>query len=333
LNINGNIIKKLSEIQNKELQKASSEHYNNNNFLLFAISLSSKKSTVVNALIQELNLSEREIEIYISKLAKEEILSKDDEKLIKKINGKYKSKNYEQEIDEIIEHFNRVANKRVRSSKPVIQKLTSLLKTEKYEIKDFKKVNLYFTRLWSVQPNMAQYVDMNTFFRLTKFEEKLSKANDFFDELNSYKKETKKLCQEFKSMIHIEYIQRNKLISSSNGDSCEDIPLQLQTLVIHWLKQNYTIDEIIDTISGTAEQWSKKANFSQYISFSRILNEKFPDRANAVKRLKDKGKILKTGVSSVENWINKDKKEEHIIEEAVLIEHKTDEIDNWINAK
>ena len=337
MNINGNIVKKLSDIQQKEMLKSSSEYFDYNKFLLFAMALSTKKSTVVNSLIQEQNFSEREIEIYISRLAKEELLTKDDEKLIKKINGKYKSKNYEQEIEEIVEHFNRVANKRLRVSKSVSAKLLALLKTENYEIKDFKKVSLYFTKLWSVDPKMSQYVNMDTFFRFTKFEEKLNKANEYFDELNYYKEDTKKLCKEFKSMINMEFIQRNKLISSNHcateNISCENIPLQLQSIVIHWLKQDYKIDEIIETVNGTIENWSKNPKFAQYISLNKILDEKFPDRASAVKRLKEKGKILKSGVSSVENWINKDKKHEEKIQDVEIIEEKSkkiDEIDAWI---
>lgn len=320
MNINGNIVKKLAEIQLKESQKSNSEFYDFNKFMLFAMAISTKKTTVINSLIQEQNFSEREIEEYLSKLNKEELLSKDDSKLIKRINGKYKSKNYEQEIDEIVNHFNRVANKRMRVSKTVTEKLTSLLKTEKYEVRDFKKVSLYFTKLWSVDPKMAQYVNMDTFFRLTKFEEKLNKANDFFDELNFYKKETKKICQEFKSMINMEFIQRNKLISSNycatENVSCENMPLQLQTIIIHWLKQNYSTEDIILTITGTIEQWSKKPELAQYISINKILDEKFPQRALAVKRLLDKGKILKSGVLSVENWIHQDK--------------ETSDLDSWL---
>ena len=317
MNINGTIIKKLNNIQNKEFSKQNAEFFTYNKFLLFSLALSTKKAPVLNSLIKEQNFSEREIEKYIAKLSAEGLFSQSDAQLIKKMTGKYESKNYEQEIEEIVLHFNRVANKRSRVSKTVSDKITSLLKTEEYTIQDFKKVNLYFTRLWSRDPKMSQYVNMDTFFRLTKFEEKLNKANDFFDELNSYKKETKKLCLKFRQMIIMEFFQRNRLISSNQCDNvqqmtCDDMPLQLQSILVHWLKQGYTIEEIIETIEGTVENWSKTPKFAKHISLNKILDEKFPDRANAVTNLKQKGKILKSGVSAVESWINKGKEEKSI---------------------
>lgn len=317
MNINGNIIKKLTEIQEKELKKPNSEFFDYNKFLLFSLALSTKKVPVLNSLIKEHKFSEREIERYISKLSSEGLFSQTDTILLKKITGKYESKNYEQEIEEIVIHFNRVANKRSRTSKSVVDKIKSLLKTDEYVVRDFKKINLYFSRLWSRDPKMSQYVNMDTFFRTTKFDEKLNKANDFFDELNSYKKETKKLCQHFRQMIIMEFFQRNRLISSNqcaitNNMTCEDMPLHLQSLIIHWLKLDYTIDEIIETIEGTIENWSKTPKFAKHISLNKILDEKFPLRCSAVQNLKEKGKILKSGVSAVEDWINKDKKEDSI---------------------
>lgn len=321
MNINGIIIKKLNEIQEKESKKIDSEFFNYNKFLLFSLALSTKKTPVLNSLIKEQNFSEREIEKYISKLSAEGLFSQTDAMLMKKITGNYESKNYEQEIDEIITHFNRVANKRSRASKSVKDKIISLLKTNEYVVKDFKKVNLYFSRLWSRDPKMSQYVNMDTFFRLTKFDEKLNKANDFFDELNSYKKETKKLCQHFKQMIIMEFFQRNRLITSNQCPktenlTCDDMPLHLQSLIIHWLKLNYTIEEIIETIEGTIENWSKTPKFSKHISLNKILDEKFPLRASAVQNLKEKGKILKSGVSAVEDWINKEDSIDAWVEES-----------------
>lgn len=304
MNINSTIITKILDIQ-KEKKSKDNDYYNYNKFLVFILSLQNKKAATINALLKELSFKEEEIKEYIKTLKEEGLLSVEDISFVEKLNGNFKSKNFKQEMEEILAHLNRVAKKRFTLNKETEKRLKSLLETGNYIVSDFKKLHVYFNKTWGADPKMAMYLRPQTLYN-QKFDNRVQESQSFFDELNEYKKQIQKICGHFPQLISMEIYPKDKLIAEESQQTknlCQEMPLSLQTTIVHWLKMNYTETQIIEVIEGTIEQWSKKPELAKHISISKILDNRFPERAQAVERLKNKGMILKSGVVAAEAWL------------------------------
>ena len=309
MNINAQLISKLVSIQ-KEQKTEGNTYFNYNKLLILAMAIQAKKITSANALLKELSFKEDELKMYIEILGKEEFLSADDIKFIAKIGKKSKTavKNFTTEVEEVLVHLNRVTGRNFRVNKTSETRIKTLLMSKKYTVSDFKRVNLYFTRKWGVEPKMAVYLRPTTLYNGT-FDTRLEEADMFFAEIEKYKNEIQLLCSKFGQMIAMEIYPKDKLLAAETEqvvDFCDEMPLNLKLSIVHWLKQGYKIKDIITTIEMTEIEWAKKAELRKHISVSKILDQKFPDRIKVVGRLLEKkSKPKKSGVSKVENWINK----------------------------
>jgi len=286
LNLNGPSIKSLIELQKKK-RSEDNYYFNYNRFLSFALALHTKKQTVLSSLVKELKIKDEELNLYINTLKEEELISAEDIKLLKKASTNIKSKDFSNEIEEIITHLNHAADRNFRISKDTQTRIKNLLISGKYNVSDFKKVNVYFTKIWGSNPEMSKYLRPATLYN-TKFETRLEEADMFFEELNKYEKSIQKICTKFHTLISMEVYPKDKLIASETqivDDFCSELPLNLQTSIIHWLKLGYSDDQIIQVIEVTIDHWSKKPELAKHISISKILDQKFPERAAAVKRI------------------------------------------------
>ena len=308
MNLNGPSIKFLIELQ-KTKRREDNYYFNYNRFLSFSLALYTRKQTVISSLIKELKLKEEELDLYIETLKKEELISTEDIKILGKASRSIKSKDFSNEIEEIITHLNHAADRNFRISKDTKTRIKNLLTTGKYNVSDFKKVNVYFTKIWGPNPEMSKYLRPATLYN-TKFETRLEEADMFFEELNKYEKAIQKICNKFHTLISMEVYPKDKLIASETQiveDFCSEIPLSLQTGIIHWLKMGYSEEKIIQTIEVTIDNWSKKPELAKHISISKILDQKFPDRVKAVERILSKAGIKqhKSGVIEAEEWLKR----------------------------
>lgn len=305
--INSSTLSRIVEIQ-KEKRSQENNFYNYNKLLIFVLSLQNKKVATVNSLFKDLSLKEEEITDYIETLKKENFLTEDDISFLEKINSNFKSKDYKLEIEEIILHLNRIANKRHTISPDTSKRLKILLSTGKYSVGDFKRLHIYFTKTWGADPKMQEYLRPSTLYN-TKFDIRIEESRSFFSELAEYEKPLKLICKKFLKLIFMETYPKDRLIGYEQNfdDIFQDIPLSLQTTMIHWIKMGFSEVQIIEVIEGTIENWSSKPELAKHISVSKILDNRFPERAQAVEKLKNKGLVLKSGVSAMENWLNSQK--------------------------
>jgi len=311
LNLNSSTLKSLIDLQKEKRQESENYYFDYNRFISFSLALSSKKQTVLNTLIKELNMKEEEVILYSETLKDNGFLNAEDIKILQKANGKVKSKDFSLEIEEIITHLNHAADRNFRISKDTKTRIKNLLLSGSFSVSDFKKVNVYFTKIWGSNPEMSKYLRPQTLYN-GKFETRLEEAEQFFEGLSKYQKDIEKICHKFHRLISMEIYPKNKLIASETQiveDFCSELPLSLQTSIIHWLEKGYSVEEITNVIEITIDNWSKKPELEKHISISKILDQKFPERAAAVKRILSKKKetIHKSGVIEAEEWLKNKK--------------------------
>lgn len=299
----------LEKILKTQVEKKKEENYyfDYNRFLSFCLALSSGKASVLSLLVSSLGIKEEELLLYYESLKELELLTDKDISILKKISLNYKSRDYSKEIQSIIDHLNQTVGRNFRDSKQTSTRLKSLLMTGNYTLDDFREMHVYFNKIWGSNPNMAKYLRPQTLYN-SKFEQRIEESRFFFSELKKYEHDIHKLCLEFHSLIALEVFPKEQLVASETQnaeDFCSELPLSLQTTIIHWLKMGYSIEQIIETIYVTIEKWSQKPELASHISISKILDQKFPDRFRAVQNIlkREKGKVHKSGVSDVEKWI------------------------------
>jgi uncharacterized phage protein (TIGR02220 family) len=294
LNLNKNSLKELMSLQIKE-------NFRDNKLLILTLVLQLKKQSLLNQIIESLKFEKNELMSYIEILSKNNFLSTQDIKLLENIskNKTTKQQNIE-DVSIVIEHLNKVAKKRYT---PDTHKDIILSKLKNHSVSDLKKVNLYFSKQWGSNPEMNKYLRPQTLYN-TKFTQRLEEANLFFQELNSYSTEIEKICKSFPELITLESYSKDKLLTISAQNIAKELPLSLQITIIHWLKNNFNTDTIIETIKVTQKEWAKKPKLAQHISISKILDSKFPERVQAVKRILYKNNY-KTGVIEGEEWLKK----------------------------
>lgn len=281
MKINAEIMSSL--IKTQEEKAKESEFFNNNKFLLFSLALLTKTSTVINTLITESSYQIEEIQSYVSTLIDLELFTIEDRKVLDRVSKAKDKKNFNNEIEEILTHLNKLT-KRKFSLNSAREKRIKVLLEKGFSVRDFKGVNLYFTKTWGSDSNMKKYVRPETLYN-TKFETRVEDSRAFFETFNLYQNDIKKLCDRFHKLLEVEIYHQNKLLSSDiEKDLCNELPLALQNTIIHWLELDYDIDTIITTIENTILAWEKHYIYKNHISISKILDSRFPERVVAVKR-------------------------------------------------
>lgn len=314
MNINSTNLSKLIHIQNSH---KTSEYFNQNKFILFTLSFLTKKGTVQKCLIDELSFKMEEIQEYMKLLKEENLLtSEDTETFNKAIKAKPSDKkDFKEQMTELLDHLNFLTNTKLTLTEDRKKIMMKLLASEKYSLSDIKYVNLYFTMIWGSDPAMKKYVRPETLYN-QKFESRLEESKMFFDEIKKYEKDISKLCKTFYKLIELEIYPTRRLLASEvdiQQGSCSQLPVNLEKTIIHWLTSGYSIDDIINTIQVTIDTWSKKQEYAQHISISKILDMKFPERAAAVKRItanKNTERKLKDGVKFAQSWLERKQEEE-----------------------
>src|SRR5574344_424986 len=169
MRINAEIMSTL--IKTQEEKAKESEFFNNNKFLLFSLALLTKTSTVINALINETPYQIEEIQSYISTLTDLELYTPEDKKVLERISKAKEKQNFTNEMKEILLHLSKL-NKRSFSLNAVREKRLKVLLENGFTVRDFKAVNLYFTKTWGSDSSMKKYVKPETLYN-TKFESRL----------------------------------------------------------------------------------------------------------------------------------------------------------------
>jgi uncharacterized phage protein (TIGR02220 family) len=270
-------------LTNDKLIKVISK--DNQKLLSFTLSFLSQKQIIINTIITELDISKNELEEFSKILIDLEILKKQDLKLIK-IKTKVKK---EESAKEIIEHL-KITTKKKRLELNVKRetRINNLLL--KYTKEDFEKVNIYFTKDWGSKSKMKKYLTPDTLYN-EKFPLRVEEAQNYFEELETFKEELYRLCQNYYKLIQQEMPKEN--------DICNNMPIDIHNALVHWLSNGYNMDQIERTLNATILQWSKKQELKNYISLSKILDNKFPQRERVAKKINN----LKPGVSAINEWL------------------------------
>lgn len=312
MKINGEITNKLIKLQKEN--KDNSNYFHDNKFLIFSLGLLGGTSTIMSNIFEELSYKTDEIQEYVKILKENNLFDSTDEKILSRI-GKSKEtrNNLNEELEEIINHLNTLTNRNLKINSAREKRIKALFNSGKYNVRDFKAVNLYFTKLWGNDSKMKQYITPETLYN-NKFDSRLEQAREFFNNFNKHQKEIHKLCGKFHKLVEVEIYPQYKLLASDirEKDLCKELPLQLQSTIVHWLDLNYDIETIINTIEITIESWSKNPIYKNHISISKILDSKFPERVLVVQKKlsKEKTFTLKDSQASVNNWLEKIKQKE-----------------------
>lgn len=292
-------MKLTAEITEKLCSIQTEEGFQDNKFIVFAFALWNG-ATVCQSLINSINLSTEELHTYLEALRVNGLMSDADERAIKKIDKlkTVKRTTYLIEAEEILSHLSSITKKDFSPTNPRLKRIQTLCK-EGYGIKDFKAVNLYFAMKWT-SPDMKNYVRPETLYN-TKFVSRLEEARGFFESFNVKANEISKLCDRFHKLIERETYSKDKLlVDVSQRELCKELPMNLQQTMIHWLNK-YGLEDVILVIEETVKSWSEHEVYKNYISITKILDEKFPDRLKVIKR-KVNTPNVKAGQNKVAEW-------------------------------
>lgn len=300
MKINADITSKLINIQ-KEKAK-DNPIFDNQKFIIFSLALLTKTSSVLNTIFNELSFELNEIQSYILVLQELNLYNKEDEKILKRISKKDK-KNLNEEMEEIIEHLNKLTNRKITLNQAREVRLKVLL-NQGFTVKDFKAVNFYFSKTWGNDLNMKKYVRPETLYN-TSFEKRLEEAKEFFSGFNLHKENIEKLCNKFNTIIDSEIYSQYKILNQDIEEELhKKLPLALQNTIIHWLEKGFDIDVMIETIEETITDWSAHHIYRNHISISKILDSKFPDRVSAVFKRKENKELFKKEINEIEKDFN-----------------------------
>lgn len=290
MKLTGEITSKLIEIQN--VNSLKSPYFYENRFVLFCFSLYTETGTIVNMLIEDLKISEEELNVYVNILKEEKLFDIKDEKTLKK-KTKSEKHDFKNEMEEIINHLNSLTGKRIGLNAVREKTIKSLLITGKYLVEDFKAVNTHFFNCWNNNPNMKQYIRPETLYN-SKFEGRVEEAKETLLKIERYKDEIYMVYNKFNEEQGINLLTYKDTISSTIKNS-----------ITHWLDKGYTIDDLLITIEETINSWKNNEKFKNHISIERILDEKFPEREKIAKKLKDKKALpnIKESNMAINDWI------------------------------
>jgi len=316
LNLTEDLTKRLIRMQKSTPHQ---DYYQYNNFISFSMSLISKKATVVKEVIAGLHIGEKEVIEYTRALRELNCLSMEDEKLISRITKiKDADSIYEDAIKEIISHLSKLTNRSLKVTPTRARRIKALLSSKEYSIDDFKTLHEYFVKSWGSNIKMKQYLVPETLYN-EKFQNRIETSRSHKENLLSYFQEIEILYDAFPEMFEAEIPNKKKtstpqLMNTINGTNCieveienssKNIPHSLKISIMHWLEIGYSREIIESTIRKTVEEWSKKRELVSYISISKILDEKFPDRVRVVEKLLQKEQLpmLKESASAVDAWM------------------------------
>ena len=299
-----------------ELQKANNRHeeidyaFRENRFVLFSFAVFNGILSTLKLLMQDLKINQAEANLYLKTLFENHLINEKTYVSVKNaLNSSTKIKNksnYTEEIEEILNNFNKITGKRVKGSKPVITMIKGHL-SRGYTVKDFKKVNIYFSKTWD-NPTMKKFIKPSTLYN-TKFPDRVEQAQEIFSEIKKYREDIKKICLKFKKLIILEYRSESKIFSPKEEEICENIPFSLKEKIAFW-RNKYSQEEIITVIESTVASWSKKASLAKHISLSKILDNKFEDRLTVVRRLLEKNEGFKNqAIQDVNDWLEEQLKQ------------------------
>jgi len=295
---------------NKILDLEKENNILNNKLLILSLTINTGKISVLKKISEEINIGKEELTLLIDILAKENILTKNDLKIISKLEGTklMEAENLEHMVEEVINHLNAITHTKRRITESRKNLILRWLKRG-YSIQDFINVNLLFYYKWNQDPNMEQYIRPETLYN-KKFEERSEEANKEFKKIMIYETSIKNICQTyiyfFENLIvnpSLKYKTEIEFLENTR-DLCQYMPFELQQRISFWLKKGFPVEDILLTIEMTVKQWSKKMELYPYINLKRIMNKDFPERVEIAKKilLANKMKLEHKEINELENW-------------------------------
>jgi len=303
MNLNGPKIQKISDLQFKH-------SIENNKLFLLALSIDTGKATVVKSIIEELKINPEEVTLIVDILSKENLLSKNDLKLISKLSGTklLEKEDLDHMVEEVISHLNAITHTKRRVTEQRKSLIVRWLK-KGYSIEDFISVNLLFYYKWHKNPDMEQYIRPETLYN-NKFEIRVEEAQKEFELINKYKEEIYDICKTynyfFENLIvtpSLKYKTEIEFLDSTK-DFCKYMPFDLQQRIAFWLNKGFSKEDIMITIEKTIIQWSQKVELYPHINLMKILDRKFPERVSVAKKIieKEPEQFRNKNITSLEEW-------------------------------
>jgi len=301
--VNSPQVKKIIQIQ------AENNIYDNKLLTLFLM-IHTKKLSVIKTILEYLDIEKEEFTILIDIMYGNNILCKKDIEFLSKLE---KTKIIEKEdlnilVEEVINHLNAITHTKKRVTESRKAMILKWLK-QGFRIEDFINVNLLFYFKWHNNINMEQYIRPETLYN-SKFAERVEEAEKEFSKIREFKDSIYEICKTY------QYFFENMIVNPSLGfkneiefkdktkDLCKYTPFELQRRIAFWLKKGYSVEDISVTIEETIAQWSKKTELHPYINLMKIMDNKFPERVNVSKKLRELkiGKYNKN--KELEAWAN-----------------------------
>jgi len=227
---------------------------------------------------------------------------------------KEKEKELIEEANKIIQHLNKILNKRYKTE-TYLSIILSLLK-KGYSYKDFVNVHLYYLYRWGLSNKMSPYLRPKTLYN--KFDERVYEANVFWERLKNYKNEIEYILNTFYKLEQIYFEKTLKKGKKQEEINVKTLISYVQTIekrsiIASWLEKGYSVEDISFTISIYFEKYGTDEKILPHITLEKILDEKFPKRFEGAKKIKliaDNAKIDKENHNQdvLTQWLKNQKK-------------------------
>ena len=279
----------------------------NNRLLLIAYAIDKQTISTFKHIQVALEISSDDLGEYFATFLKHDLTYKRDEqffsKIVKAPDIEKKEKLEENDTAlgsftsgaiEIIDHLAELVKIKFKHTKKRLALLESKL-MQGYTVEQCNMLNLYFYDDWSENVDMKQYLTIETLYN-EKFLVRLETSQKAFLEFEKYKEAIKRICEYFAaayaSILHghdfnatLEALKQRDILSA--------VGTKPQRAIVLWLDKGISEQEITDTIYYCIAQWSRNKELISKISLTKILDSRFPERAEVVFKNKQlaEGKI------------------------------------------
>jgi hypothetical protein len=174
-------------------------------------------------------------------------------------------------VKSIISYFKEITYSKERMTVNIKNRIKELLK--EYSENEIKITIKYFYNKWKDDPEFSKYITLKTLLN-SKFEDRLIEAETFVSDYE----EALDLLNQFVDSFQEEL---SKEVPDFSG--LDSLPFIIIEKLLFW-NRKYSNEEIIETIRQSLFDSNQNPKIAKYISISKILDRKFPERVLSSKK-------------------------------------------------
>lgn len=253
-----------------------------NKLLVFAFAFQVGNAAAIKLLQEVLEVSDEDLQAFFRFFNEKELTQKKDVELYSKLDKAKTSpakQTYKDEAITVIEHLNSLIGAKFQATSKKIMLIENWF-NKGYSLNDLMLVNTFFAHRWGNNPEMQNYVRVETLFN-TKFPERLEDSIQNFKTISAFTDEIRAITS-FYAKTYAKYVIGSEI---SNSDKAyEHAKFETQKTLAFWLNKGISAENICKVIESSVSSWAQNPALLPHISLDKILDGKFEDRLGVVLR-------------------------------------------------